>query len=139
MAVVQVGRGHFGLAHNAALLIDAQMRLAAKIGLAMLDGEACIRVTLADLALLVSRALDSGGDDFGIARRMPLHSSGQIAALDEQPCLVQLTVDLGQKLAGQPQPVNGLAKPPDGGMAGRLAIEGNAAKAPERQPVAPSH
>ena len=133
---MQVGRGHFGLAHDAALLIDAEMRLVAKIGLAMLDGETRIRVTLADLTRFVRRAPGGGGGDGGVARRMLLHSSGRIAALDDQPGLVELAVDFGQKLAGQRQPVDGLSKPPNGGMVRRIAIEGNAAKPPERQPVA---
>lgn len=43
---------------------------------------------------------------------------------------------IGQKLVRQLQFVDGLAKAPDRAVVGRLAIERNAAKPSERQPVA---
>lgn len=63
LAVVQIGRTHLRLADQAALLITGKMGLVTEIALAMLAGEARIRVALRHLALvrLGNGCRDDGG------------------------------------------------------------------------------
>jgi hypothetical protein len=127
LAVVQVGGGHLGLADQVALLVHGDMGLVAEIGLVVLDREAGVRIARIDLSLLVRRAFHRRHDD----RRVD-----QGSLLDDQAPRVELPIDLGQKLFRQAKLVHCLPETPNRRMVRRLGVERDAAKAPERQPVA---
>ena len=55
-AVVHIGRGHLGLAHQPALLVHRQMRLVAEIGLVALAREPSLGITWTDAAAHVKDA-----------------------------------------------------------------------------------
>ena len=79
-----------------------------------------------DAAALVGPS-DRAGDEGGVNQR---------AAFDHKPARLELPVDLGQERRREAEPVDRLTKPPDRGVIRRLAVQGDAAEAAERQPVA---